>query len=354
MSAISAEAQIGFLNNVQRLLSEGQFTATYKFALLLALADICVEKGPDSEAAFVVRTDDLAEKFILYYWRQIRPFATAAGHAILLRQNTNQSPTVIRVLQAIEAEGFRSITDLQQNARRWNRLVASIRSTICGMPLGKLQTLGNTSISFLYDDGPAKAGRILESIELKPGAAFCLRKFHGLITDLVRGAWVRYVRRYNADDLGSPSDLDEFLFGSERAPLQIYVPILTDLQESRCFYCHREMKRDSIHVDHFIPWSRYPVDLGHNFVLAHSTCNSAKADHLAAAAHLESWVVRNRTAADYLKDTFGRERVLHNSDASHRIAEWAYRTLGQPAMTWRQGVAFEELPSAWEQIFKAA
>ncbi len=33
------------------------------------------------------------------------------------------------------------------------------------------------------------------------------------------------------------------------------------------------------HIDHFIPWSRYPIDLGHNFVLAHAGCNSAKAYH---------------------------------------------------------------------------
>ena len=32
------------------------------------------------------------------------------------------------------------------------------------------------------------------------------------------------------------------------------------------------------HIDHFIPWPRYPIDLGHNFVLAHAGCSSAKAD----------------------------------------------------------------------------
>ena len=36
------EAQLAFLTKLQRLFSEGDFTATYKFALLMALADICV------------------------------------------------------------------------------------------------------------------------------------------------------------------------------------------------------------------------------------------------------------------------------------------------------------------------
>ena len=36
---------------------------------------------------------------------------------------------------------------------------------------------------------------------------FCLRRFHELISDLVRGAWLRYVRRFNGQVLGAP-DVD--------------------------------------------------------------------------------------------------------------------------------------------------
>ncbi len=46
----SAEDQIQFLSNLQRLLSEGGFTATYKFAFLLALADLSVELEPGEES----------------------------------------------------------------------------------------------------------------------------------------------------------------------------------------------------------------------------------------------------------------------------------------------------------------
>jgi 5-methylcytosine-specific restriction endonuclease McrA len=47
------------------------------------------------------------------------------------------------------------------------------------------------------------------------------------------------------------------------------------------------------HVDHFIAWARYPVDLDHNFVLADSRCNSQKRDRLPASDHLASWAERN-------------------------------------------------------------
>jgi len=43
----SPEEQIRFIVSLQRLLDESLFTASYKFALLLALADQSVEKGDD-------------------------------------------------------------------------------------------------------------------------------------------------------------------------------------------------------------------------------------------------------------------------------------------------------------------
>ena len=43
----SAEQQLAFLTKLQRLFAEGDFTATYKFALLIALSDLAVELGAD-------------------------------------------------------------------------------------------------------------------------------------------------------------------------------------------------------------------------------------------------------------------------------------------------------------------
>jgi hypothetical protein len=37
------EAQVHFLRNLQRLLAEGLFVASYKFALIHSIADICSE-----------------------------------------------------------------------------------------------------------------------------------------------------------------------------------------------------------------------------------------------------------------------------------------------------------------------
>jgi len=95
-----------------------------------------------------------------------------------------------------------------------------------------------------------------KTIVLRPGVAYGFRKFHPLITDLVRGAWVRYVRQQNLKIVGEITDLNEFLFGSERAALAVVRPVLLELQRGRCFYCNCTLKPATTHVDHFVAWGK--------------------------------------------------------------------------------------------------
>lgn len=142
---------------------------------------------------------------------------------------------------------------------------------------------------------------------------------------MVREAWVRYVRRFNPTTLGTTTDLQEILFGSERTPLKDFVPILTEIQKDNCFYCSGRMKGESVHVDHFIPWSRYPIDLGHNFVLAHARlCNAKKSDRIASIEHLNSWMGRNSEHGSTLAIEFDRHQIIHDLPTSFKFARWTY------------------------------
>ena len=64
----SSEFQLQFLKKVQLLLDSGKFTSTYKFALLIALTNVAVEKGDDSGATLEVNLDDVAREFLSLYW----------------------------------------------------------------------------------------------------------------------------------------------------------------------------------------------------------------------------------------------------------------------------------------------
>jgi hypothetical protein len=200
-------------------------------------------------------------------------------------------------------------------------------------------------MEFLYENRGAGT-----TVELKPGVAFCLRQFHGLIQELVQGAWVRYVRRQNSVLLGSTTDLVEFMFGSDRTNLNAVVPILKDVQRNLCFYCDR-IVTGVPHVDHFIAWSRYPVDLGHNFVLTDASCNAAKADNVAAVEHLERWVERNADFHDVLENAFNDRGIMHDLAATTHIARWSYgQTESSQALTWLRQRELIPLRNDWRTI----
>jgi 5-methylcytosine-specific restriction endonuclease McrA len=206
----------------------------------------------------------------------------------VLQQNTGKQAAVVNFVRAARERHGDSLAVVMRQTMVERELCRKTSKIIRIMPLWKLQTVGQERLDFLYENiGTGTA------IELRPGVVYCFRKFRALICDLVRGAWVRYVRQQNLDILGESADLNEFLFGSERAALVALRPVLIDIQRGRCFYCHKPLYPANSHVDHFIAWARYPIDLGHNFVLADSRCNLKKRDRLPAYDHLAAWTERN-------------------------------------------------------------
>jgi 5-methylcytosine-specific restriction endonuclease McrA len=55
------------------------------------------------------------------------------------------------------------------------------------------------------------------------------------------------------------------------------------------------LRGEIAHIDHFIPWSRFPVDLGNNFVLALATCNGKKSDRLRQTVWMPGLNARSET-----------------------------------------------------------
>ena len=58
----TAEEQVQFLLRVQRLLGEGLFSATYKYALLMAISDLSVELGDDSGSAIEIDAEEITRQ----------------------------------------------------------------------------------------------------------------------------------------------------------------------------------------------------------------------------------------------------------------------------------------------------
>jgi hypothetical protein len=330
--------QLEFLTKLQRILSEGLFVASYKYALLLALAELSVEKSPGPDGRLRIELDELAERFIILYWRQVAPFRGKS----MLAQNTGRQASIINKIASFKSSA--PTLTVARRSPRWPRLVRDVGRLLDQMPLWRLQLVGNERLDFLYQERLVDHG-----IVLRPGVAACFRAQFAVVQALVQTAWLTFVQSLplNRPILGSMTDLSNFLFGSERGGLKLIAKGLLELQSGGCFYCGSRI-RDAGAVDHFIPWSRYPLDLGHNFVLAHASCNQDKRDMLAAAEHLQRWVTRNNDKAAALSAVFDSARFPFDEDASLSVVEWAYENAERAqALVWVRKGETARLSEEW-------
>ena len=341
----SAQKQLDFIQKLRRLLDEGMFVATYKYALLHAIADLCVTQGDDSGAPLILSTRELADQFIRLYWRQAAPFPVGDAERPL-RQNTGRQAAVIKAVREARAE-YDDHLGRVEKGDGWGGLLSRVEQTVRTMPLWKLQTVGTERLEFLYENREEENP---PEIVLRPGVAYCFRQFYSLVTEMVEGAWTQHVRRTNNERLGAEAELRHFLFGTSRRDLSRYREILEDIQEGRCFYCAGAMQKSGA-VDHFIPWRRYPLDLGHNFVLAHNACNGSKGDRLAAVPHLRRWSERNVSGLYELPRRFEQAGLVHDRGASTKITRWAYQQVSrQGGQVWVKGKTLVRLGEEWVAV----
>jgi hypothetical protein len=334
--------QIAFLGNIERLLSEGQFVATYKYALLIAIADLAVQLGSDDGSELELPLRAIAEQFLELYGRHSAPYGTGAQSVLI--QNNGQQASVISIVANLQRHHGTLMR--AQASPAWRGAITQTARLIRSMPLWRLQVLRNQTLDFLYERDAAN-----DRITLKAGVAANLRRFHGMVVRLAQSEWMHFIQGLpsNAPLLGSTSDLGQFLFGAERSTLIAMTPALADAQRGQCLYCGRRVSTG--HIDHFVPWSRYPRDLAHNLVLAHVECNHNKSDLLAAESHLEHWLQRNSDHDAGIVAAGRAANIIVDGPATIGVAAWAYAhnaALGAPA--WSSGEIVEPLSGRWRSL----
>ncbi len=330
------EAQLAFLSKLQRLFAEGDFTATYKFALLIALADLAVERGRDDGEALRLTIGDIAEKFIELYWQQATPYAHTKATAGILVQNNGAQAAIVNAVAEFRAQKPAATAESARRLDSYRSLLQDVGRTVAAQPVNFLQNFGGGTDPFLYD-------RVRGGVVLRPGVGFCLRRFQPLVQQLARSHWIDHIKRnrLNSAILGETDDLESFLFETSRQALVVVATGLRKLSDGHCFYCGATV-RDGADVDHFIPRALYPRDLMHNFVLAHPACNRSKSDTLAARLHLERWVEfisKNNDALQEIGIAAGR---VSEPEACRAVARWSYsNAVNAGGHAWLRANAYE-------------
>ncbi len=355
MTALSSpppppEAQLSFLSKLQRLFAEGDFTATYKYALLVALADLAVEYGADDGAELVVSTRQIGERFIGLYWKHATPYGTGTGTVDtgpgVLVQNLGAQAAVVSAIAAFRNAVSASSPQSASKHPAYRGLLSGVTTTVSAQPLNFLQNFGGATDEFLYE----RLGK--GKVRLKPGVAYCLRRFQPLVQQLARTHWIDHIKsnRRNQSVLGQNDDLGEFLFRLSRQSLLQIGEGLRKLDGKGCFYCGLPL--GDADVDHFIPFSLYPRDLAHNFVLAHPACNRSKSDMLAAKRHLERWLERLVRHGDALQEVGSKTGIVVDESVCRRVAAWGYSSAqASGGHAWIERKLVEQIDAQYLKCF---
>lgn len=323
--SVAQQKQLDFIAYVQRLLVEGDFNATYKYALLHAIADICIEQplNDDPNSELIIPFTDIVEKFITLYWQHAVPFGVskqADDSEALIKQNNGNQAKMITSLFECQNNNIRNTNQLIKSPY-WSSIKRDTLRTLKEGPLWRLQILAKQEDCFLYPHDKTK-----QHITLKPAIAYCFRRFYDLVVHLVRSEWINKIQSIKANQimLGSQTHLNVFLFGVNRQSITKAKPVLLDIQNGKCFYCKKSLNIN-VEIDHFIPFAKYSNDLAHNFVAAHSSCNNAKRDHLAAITHRDSWYEQNILIHNQLLHNELNGYFNSDSERSESVTSWAYQ-----------------------------
>jgi len=362
---VSDRGAIAFAEKVLTLLDEGSFTATYKYAVLLALMDVCLEQSTRTGAAPTsITTTQLAEKVLELYWPHTVSFSPAATDGTEPRVLYQNQPsrrggqlsgqaaiiTAIRTFRDKHApDPSASLTRARLKApKRFATLMRTVEHKLVEMPLPRLQTIGDREDAFIYRINWTRQitrsefedpDRFDNAIRFVGNAAEHLVTLAGLLRPLIQRQWAAMVARFNAD-LVQDAELERFLFGAQRIALAPVREPLIAVQGGQCFYCQRPLRSD-VQIDHFIPWARYPNNAIENLVAAHEPCNRDKSDHLAATGHVTHWRTHLSDAGPHLRDVASDIAWETNAPRTLAVARALYLRLPTDALLWAARKKFE-------------
>jgi 5-methylcytosine-specific restriction endonuclease McrA len=294
---------LGFTERLLSLIDTTRYSATYKLATLIALMDLAQEHcEPSGSGPQTLSGLEVGRRVVAMYWPQTAPYAAGAhGSAVLAQSRSNDIPSKLAAWRQQHGVPAGATFDDagKPDPAGWKKLSDELAAIVVGMPLAKLQRFGTGQGSvedrFIYDFGwpdEVKANVVLrdsfdDTITFRPGVAGVLVRLAPLLRPLVQARWADQVAAKNTDVVDA-HQLSEFLFGASRISLDpVRVP-LVEMQEGKCFYCHKPLGKSPA-VDHFLPWSRHPDNTLDNLVAADPGCNGSKSASLAGVEHLEGW-----------------------------------------------------------------
>lgn len=292
---------LDYMNSVTHILERGQFTNSYKFALLRSLAAYGMKPGKGE----VVEIEWLAERFVEFFWPLTLRFN--------IRQATvpNNDPVVMGYIRneavTLGLSPEMPLRDYQKkHPDRYAKLISKVVNKAFDHVIPRFHTVGRGKVTpLLYTE-------LSKGIRISSKSRAFLQQNHKAIDLMAIGSWVKFTEKFT-----SAPRLYEKIQGLafKRSRLKPFKEFFQSvLGERECFYCGGSILPQP-HVEHVVPWSFVAEDKVWNLVLSCKDCNSEKSSQTPANRFVTKLVHRNEEILGM--DTSGIPKFI-NKD----LSEW--------------------------------
>jgi hypothetical protein len=300
-----------YINVLYQIVSAGQKTNSYKFALWRALARIAPATNENKP---IISKHALSPLFLEYYWPLEVKYHIRQGI------DPKKDPIIMVQIRELTKSGIinhgESLKDFQKRMpTQYQMLCATIAKECFNHVIPRFHNVHGAAITpeiFRYN---GTIGRVGDNIELTNASRDFLLVYKKLIDYVAVSGWVRFTEQFTA----APK-LHDKIDGSNlrRGAVSVWRDSLVPIQNGKCFYDPGH-EMGSPEVDHVLPWSFVLEDKTWNLVLTCRTCNNEKRDRLTNADALERLCARNEQI---------KSGVLHvGSSFKRHFAEWETRNL---------------------------
>lgn len=263
--------------------NSGRKRNTYKFGFIKAILDSLFNGKQDDEGVYFSYYE-LFSKFAENYWNLVVKY----GVRQMRRDGKSEYSKVEQILKdAVRKDSTLSFIEYESIDENHRKLMNKAITNEC-----KKYVVGA-----LYEDfeGALYSFDLKEEgLHLSYVAYEFMLKYKTELERLNYYAWAKFLETINDDNVLIRVIEKLELSTPRRNDLSVYREILKrEFEEDTCFYCGKKLK-NTIHVDHFIPWTFVKDDKLWNFVLSCPTCNERKNNKVPTKDYLIKLEKRNR------------------------------------------------------------
>lgn len=284
------------LSLFKRIIKESNYDNTYKMAWARSLVELSCELELNTDSV-VITLEQIAEKYIKYYWNQTIFFNLMQG------SNPNKPPVIVTLVKELIEEYYKvvgnNMPELYERIidkvlkvkmfKSYNKVLKKIATTLKYDVSWRFTFLDNK-----YNEEIYKYTKGNNELSISKNLMLQLRDNEQDLYDLINYRWGLILETFNS----SPRINKKIKIMDEREikrnSLDKFKKYL-DLENGKheCFICGNKIEKEELSIDHVIPWSYMYSDDIWNLVYVCKSCNSRKTNRIPDKANIDKLKERN-------------------------------------------------------------